>query len=98
MTQDEFGKDAEFYPIHRSFLASTDNTKLFISPEKVGTHCKDNEMLVSSVHDKKLKSITRNHVMTMMMKMQKECVSNLPLTLTLMAKEKYLICMLQYQV
>ena len=46
-------KDVEFYPIHRSFLASTDNTKLFISPEKVGTHCKDNEMLVSSVHDKK---------------------------------------------
>ena len=34
-------------------LASTDDTALFISPGKIGTHCKYNEMLVSSVHDNK---------------------------------------------
>ena len=30
MIQDAFGKDAEFYPIHSSLLASTDDTTLFI--------------------------------------------------------------------
>ena len=44
------GKDVDFYPIHRSFLDRTDDTTFFISPGKIGTHCKGNEMLVSSVH------------------------------------------------
>ena len=52
MMQDSFGKDVDFYPIRGSFLASTDDTTLFISPQKIGTHCKDNEMIVSSDHDK----------------------------------------------
>ena len=52
MIQDAFGKDVGLYPVHRIFLASTDETTLFISPGKIGTHCKDNDMLVSSVHDK----------------------------------------------
>ena len=51
--QDAFGKDVDFYPIHRSLLASTVDTTLFTSPGKIVTHYKDNEMLVSSVHDNK---------------------------------------------
>ena len=51
--QDAFGKYVDFYPIHRSLLAITDDTKLFIIPGKIITHCKYNEMLVSSVHDNK---------------------------------------------
>ena len=38
MMQDEFGKDVEFYPIHRSLLARTDETTLFIIPGKISTH------------------------------------------------------------
>ena len=53
MMQDALVKDVEFYPIYRGLLARTDDTTLFISPEKNSTHCKDNEMLVSSVHDNK---------------------------------------------
>ena len=34
-------------------LSSTDGTELFISTGKISTHCKDNEILVSSVHDNK---------------------------------------------
>ena len=34
-------------------LARIDDTKLFISPGKNSTHCKDNDTLVSSVHDNK---------------------------------------------
>ena len=48
--QDAFGKDVDFYPIHRMFLASTDDITLFISPGKIGTHCKYNEMLVFPVN------------------------------------------------
>ena len=33
VVQDSFGKDIDFYPIHRLFLYSTDDTTLFISPE-----------------------------------------------------------------
>ena len=55
MMQDKFGKDVEFYPIHRSFLASTDDTTLFISPGRISKYCKNNERLVSSVHDNKTK-------------------------------------------
>ena len=51
--QDAYGKDVDFFRIRRSLLASTDDTTLFISPGKIVTHCKDNEMLVSSVHDNK---------------------------------------------
>ena len=51
--QDAFGKDVDFYPILRSLLASTDDTKKFISPGKIGTYYKDNDMLVSSFHDDK---------------------------------------------
>ena len=51
--QDAFGKYVDFYPIHRSLLATTDDTTLFISPGKISTHSKDNEMLFSSVHDNK---------------------------------------------
>ena len=51
MMQDAFGKDVDFYPIQRSFLASTDDTSLLIIPRKISTHCKDNEMIFSSVHD-----------------------------------------------
>ena len=53
MIQDAFGKDVGFYPIHRIFLASTDDTTLFISTRKLVHICKDNDMLFSSVHDKK---------------------------------------------
>ena len=66
--QDVFGKNVDFYSINRSYLAITDYTNVVISPGKISTHCKENEMLVLSVHDKKLKCITRNHVMMMMMK------------------------------
>ena len=59
-------KDVDFGPIHRILLASTYDTTFFISPGKIGTHFKDNGMLVSSVHDKKIKCITRKHVMMMM--------------------------------
>ena len=69
--QDAFGKDVGFYPIHRILLASTYDKILFISTVKIGTNFKDDEMLVSSVHDKKTQCITRNNVMMMMMKMQK---------------------------
>ena len=55
MMQDAFGKDVDFYPIHRSFIARTDDTTLFISPGKNIKHCKDNYMLVYSVHDNKNK-------------------------------------------
>ena len=51
--QDEFGKNVDFYPIHRSFLSRIDDTTVFIRPRKIRTPCKDNEMLVSSVHDNK---------------------------------------------
>ena len=51
--KDTFGKDVEFYPINRSLLSSTNYTILFISTVKNGTHCKENEMLVSSVNDNK---------------------------------------------
>ena len=51
--QYSFGKDVDFYPIHRSLVASTDDTTFSISPGGNSTHCKDNEMLVSSVHDNK---------------------------------------------
>ena len=50
MMQYSFGNYVDFYPIRRSLLASTDDTTFFISPGKVSTHCKNNEMLVSSVH------------------------------------------------
>ena len=53
MMQYEFGKDVEFYPIHRSFLSRTEAITVFISPGKISTHCKENEMLVYSVHDNK---------------------------------------------
>ena len=53
MIQDTFAKDTYFYPIPRSLLPSTDDTTSFIIPVNTGTHCKDNEMLFSSVHDKK---------------------------------------------
>ena len=53
MMQCAFRKDFEFYTIHRSLLASTYETALSISPGKISTYCKDNEMLVSSVHDNK---------------------------------------------
>ena len=53
MMQDALGKYVDFYPIHRSLLATTDDTTLFISPGKISTHSKDNEMLFSSVHDNK---------------------------------------------
>ena len=48
-----FGKDVDFYTICSSFIASTDDTTLFVSPVRIGTHCKYNDMLVSSVYDKK---------------------------------------------
>ena len=51
--QDTFTKDTYFYPIPSSLISSTDDTTSFIIPGKTGTHCKDNEMLFSSVHDKK---------------------------------------------
>ena len=51
--QDALGKYVNFYPMHRSFLASTYDTTLLISPGKISTHFKDNEVLVSSVHDNK---------------------------------------------
>ena len=51
--QYSFGKDIDFYPIHGSLVASTDDTTLFISPGRIITYCKNNEMLVSSVHDNK---------------------------------------------
>ena len=35
MTQDAFGKDVGFYPIHRGLLASTNDTILFINPRKI---------------------------------------------------------------
>ena len=53
MMQDSLRKDVDFYPIHGSLLASTDDTTLFISPGKISIHSKDNEMLVYSVHNKK---------------------------------------------
>ena len=34
MMEYAFGKDVDFYPIHRILLASTDDTTLFIGPEK----------------------------------------------------------------
>ena len=95
MMQDEFGKDVDFYPIHRSLISITDYTTLLISPGQIITHCKENETTVYSVNDKKIKCIKINHVMMMMMKMKNECVSKLPLTLLL--KGKCLTCMLQYQ-
>ena len=54
--QDALGKDADFYPIHWSFIASTDGTTLFISTGKISTNSKENYMLVSSVHDNKNKT------------------------------------------
>ena len=51
MMLDAFGKDVDFYPIHRSLLYITDDTTLFTSPGKISTHFKDIEMLVSSVND-----------------------------------------------
>ena len=53
MIQDAFGKNFGFYPIHKSLLASADDTTFFISTGKISTHFKDNEMLFSSVHDNK---------------------------------------------
>ena len=53
MMQDAFGKDVDFYSIRRVLIASTDDTKLLIITGKISTHCKENEMLVSSVNDKK---------------------------------------------
>ena len=53
MMQDAFGKDVDFNPFRSSFLGSTDYTTLFIDPGKIVRHCKDKEMLVSSVHDNK---------------------------------------------
>ena len=38
MMQDEFGRGVDFYPIHRSVIASTDDTTFFISPGKNSTH------------------------------------------------------------
>ena len=55
MMQDAFVKDVDFYHICRSFISSTDDTELFTSPGKISTHCKDNEVLFSSVHDNKTK-------------------------------------------
>ena len=51
--QESFGKDVDFYPIHRSLIARTDYTTLFISPGKSSTNFKGNYMLVSSVNDNK---------------------------------------------
>ena len=51
--QDALGKDIYFYPIHMSFLSSTDDTTFFINLVKISTHSKDNEILVSSVRDNK---------------------------------------------
>ena len=51
MMQYSFGKDVDFYPINRSLLARTDDKTLLISPGRISTHWKDNEMIVSSVHD-----------------------------------------------
>ena len=48
-----FGKDVDFYLIHRSLIARTYETTLFTSPGKISTHSKDNKILVSSVHDNK---------------------------------------------
>ena len=53
--QDSFGKDVDFYPIHGILVASTYGKTLFISPGKISTHCKENEMLVSSARDNKTK-------------------------------------------
>ena len=53
MMQYAFVKDVDFYPINRILISSTDDTTLFISPGKISIHCKENEMLVSSVQDNK---------------------------------------------
>ena len=50
MIQDAFGKDVDNYPICSSFIASTYDTTFIISPGRIGTHYKYNDMLVSSVH------------------------------------------------
>ena len=53
LIKDALGEDVEFYPIHKSLLASTDDTTLFISPGKITTKTKDDIMLVSGEHDNK---------------------------------------------
>ena len=55
LMQYAFIKDFDFYPIIRSFIASTYDTILFISTGKNIIYFKDNDMLVSSVHDNKTK-------------------------------------------
>ena len=80
MIQNSLGKDVEFYPIHRSFIASTDDTTLFISPVKISTHSKDNEIIFSSVHDNKTQIYYKKSCDDGD-ENEKECVSNLPLHL-----------------
>ena len=96
MMQDTFGKYVDFCPIHRSLLARTDDTTLFISPGKIITHCKDNEMLVSSVHDKNSNVLQEIMWWWWWLKCKKEVVSKL--TLPLLVKDKCLIRMAHYQV
>ena len=53
MIKDAWGKTVEFYPIHRSLLASTDDTTLFISPGKLNPKPKEEMTLVSAIRDNK---------------------------------------------
>ena len=53
LIKDAIGDDVGFYPIHRSLLASTDDTTVFISPGKITTKAKDDLMLVPTDHDNK---------------------------------------------
>ena len=96
MMQDTFGKDVDFYPIHRSLIVSTDDTTLLIIPGKISTHCKYNEMLVPLVHDNKTQIYYNKSCDDDDDENAKGMRVKLPLPL--LVKDKCLIRMLQYQV